>query len=286
MMSRTRQRTQIGSVPLPSGLCTLSGGDDSAQPQGGSMQRAGASTWGSLCASGGFTAPQEPQRRGGELSKALHRPRTPPHRALGALCAPPWQQCPVGTERGAASVGKVTDPRAEALGWPQAGAGRCVGWPPTHPVPSGLVEIQASFLGPQVTALALASRRSDAAKLFPLASLPAEEGPLPMKSWEAQLPLPPEPREPQQPVERPPGVGGGWWAACLCHMPNITRLSNHVVAPTVQMRKQTKPWGWPEVMEPPGALSLPSSISGLCLCSAWSWRQRGANSPLLVLGAP
>lgn len=129
MMSRTRQRTQIRSVPLPSGLCTLSGGDDSAQPQGGSVQRAGASMWGSLCASGGFTAPQEPQRRGGELSKVLHRPRTPPHRALGALCAPPWQQCPVGTERGAASVGKVTDPRAEALGWPQAGAGRCVGWP-------------------------------------------------------------------------------------------------------------------------------------------------------------
>ena len=83
MMSRTRQRTQIGSVPLPSGLCTLSGGDDMAQPQGGSVQRAGASVWGSPCASGGFTAPQEPPRRGGELSKVSHKPRTPTHRALG-----------------------------------------------------------------------------------------------------------------------------------------------------------------------------------------------------------
>lgn len=113
------------------------------------------------------------------------------------------------------------------------------GGPPIHPVPLGLAEIQDSFLGPQVTALALASRQPDAAKLFPLASLPAEEGPLPMKSWEAQLSLPSGPQEPQQPVEWPLGRAAGRVvrSACLSHVPDITRLSNHVVAPTVQMRK-------------------------------------------------
>lgn len=130
MMSQARQRTQIESVPLLSGLCTLSGGDDTAQPQGGSMQRAGASRWGALRASGGITAPQEPPQRGGELSKVSHRPRTPCHGALGALRAPPWQQRPVGAERGAVSAGKVMSPRAEALEWPQAGAGQPPGVAP------------------------------------------------------------------------------------------------------------------------------------------------------------
>lgn len=130
MMSQTRQRTQIESVPLLSGLCTLSGGDDTAQPQGGSVQRAGASRWGSLRASGGITAPQEPPQRGGELSKVSQRPRTPHHGALGAPRAPPRQQCPVGAERGAVSAGKVMGPRAEALEWLQAGAGQRPGGGP------------------------------------------------------------------------------------------------------------------------------------------------------------
>lgn len=59
-----------------------------------------------------------------------------------------------------------------------------------------------------------------------------------MKSWEAQLPLPPEPREPQQPVEWPlVGEGTGRQAGRLCRLPDITPPSNHVVAPTVQMWK-------------------------------------------------
>lgn len=112
------------------------------------------------------------------------------------------------------------------------------GGPPIHPVPSGLAEIQDSFLGPQVTALALASRQPDAAKLFPLTSLPAEEGPLPMKSWEAQLSLPSGPQEPQQPVEWPlAGEGAGGAVSLPFPCARHHRLSNHVVAPTVQMRK-------------------------------------------------
>ena len=218
-MSQARQRTKIESVPLLSGLCTLSGGD-TAQPQGGSVQRAGASRWGTLRASWGITAPQEPPQRGGELSKVSHRPRTPPHGALGAPRAPPRQQRPVGAERGAVSAGKVMSPRAEALEWPRAGAGQRPGVAP-GPAPSGLAEIQASFLGPQVTALALASQWPDAAKPFPLASLPAEEGPLTMKSWEVQLPLPPEPREPQQPVEWPLVGGGGGGQAGRPPLPSV-----------------------------------------------------------------
>ena len=59
-----------------------------------------------------------------------------------------------------------------------------------------------------------------------------------MKSWEAQLSLPPEPREPQQPVEWPlGGEGVGRQAGRLCHLSVITPPSNHVVAPTVQMWK-------------------------------------------------
>ena len=122
MVSRARQETQIGSVPLPSGLWTLSGGDDMAQPQGGSVKRAGTSMWGSLCVLGGSQLHKSPHGQEGSSAKH-HTGQGPANTALGALCAPPRQQRSVGAERGVAPAGKVTGPRAEALEWPQVGAG-------------------------------------------------------------------------------------------------------------------------------------------------------------------
>lgn len=131
MMSQARQRTKIESVPLLSGLCTLSGGD-TAQPQGGSVQRAGASRWGTLRASWGITAPQEPPQRGGELSKVSHRPRTPPPRGSGGPACPSPAAASCGCRKGGSVCGQGNESQgrgtgvATGRGWAASGGGP---WP-------------------------------------------------------------------------------------------------------------------------------------------------------------